>query len=141
MENEKNYNASSLMPVFVLILGGAMLAVFRLFGALDRRAIYGAALGCCSCIINLLLLHAVITRASAASSQEEAARIMQRSVPPRMLLVCFTFYFGFTLPIFNPVAVAVPFLFPRLSALLMKGAMPMWSLLRSKLPHRKAEDN
>ena len=57
---------------------------------------------------------------------------MRPSVPPRLLLICVAFYLGFTLPAFNPIAVVVPFAFPRLSALLLQGVAPSFRFLRNK---------
>lgn len=59
-------------------------------------------------------------------------QIAKASVPPRLLLICVAFYLGFTLPAFNPIAVVVPFAFPRLSALLLQGVAPSFRFLRNK---------
>ena len=121
-----------LLPICVLVCGGAMIGVFRLLGKLDNTVLYGTALGCGACILNLLLLRFAMTRAAAATSPEAAQQIAKASVPPRLLLICVPFYLGFTLPVFNPIAVVVPFIFPRLSALLLQGVAPSFRFLRNK---------
>lgn len=113
-------------------LGGAMIGVFRLLGKLDDSVLYGAALGCGICILNLFLLRFTMNRAAAATSPQAAQQIAKASVPPRLLLICVAFYLGFTLPVFNPIAVVVPFAFPRLSALLLQGVAPSFRFLRNK---------
>ena len=73
-----------------------------------------------------------MNRAAAAASPQAAQQIAKASVPPRLLLICVAFYLGFTLPVFNPIAVVVPFAFPRLSALLLQGVAPSFRFLRNK---------
>ena len=90
------------------------------------------ALGCGICILNLFLLRFTMNRAAAATSPQAAQQIAKASVPPRLLLICVAFYLGFTLPVFNPIAVVVPFAFPRLSALLLQGVAPSFRFLRNK---------
>ena len=121
-----------LMPFCVLACGCAMLGVFRLLGKLDRSVLYGAALGCGVCIVNLVLLHVVMKRAASAETPEAAQQIIKSGVPARMLLICAAFYVGFTFPAFHPVAVVVPFVFPRLSAMLLSGMVPSFRFLCEK---------
>ena len=121
MESQKEQALHPLLlPLCVLVCGGAMIGVFRLLGKLDDSVLYGAALGCGICILNLFLLRFTMNRAAAATSPQAAQQIAKASVPPRLLLICVAFYLGFTLPVFNPIAVVVPFAFPRLSALLLQ---------------------
>lgn len=125
MESQKEQALHPLLlPLCVLVCGGAMIGVFRLLGKLDDSVLYGAALGCGICILNLFLLRFAMNRAAAAASPQAAQQIAKASVPPRLLLICVAFYLGFTLPVFNPIAVVVPFAFPRLSALLLQGVPP-----------------
>ena len=119
-----------LLPLCVLVCGGAMIGVFRLLGKLDDSVLYGTALGCGVCILNLFLLRFAMNRAAAAASPQAAQQIVKASVPPRLLLICVAFYLGFTLPVF--IAVVVPFAFPRLSALLLQGVAPSFRFLRNK---------
>ena len=51
-----------LLPLCVLVCGGAMIGVFRLLGKLDDSVLYGAALGCGICILNLFLLILISTQ-------------------------------------------------------------------------------
>lgn len=121
-----------LLPLCVLVCGGAMIGVFRLLGKLDHTVLYGAALGCGVCIINLFLLRFAMQRSAAAETSQAAQQIANASVPPRLLLICVAFYLGFTLPVFNPIAVVIPFAFPRLSALLLRSTAPSFRFLRNK---------
>ncbi len=131
MQNEQKQHPL-LLPLCVLVCGGAMIGVFRLLGKLDNTVLYGAALGCGVCIVNLFLLRFAMRRASAAETPQAAQQIANASVPPRLLLICLAFYFGFTLPQLNPIAVVLPFAFPRLSALLLRGTAPSYRFLRDK---------
>ncbi len=131
MQNEQKLHPL-LLPLCVLVCGGAMIGVFRLLGKLDNTVLYGAALGCGVCIVNLFLLRFAMRRASAAETPQAAQQIANASVPPRLLLICLAFYFGFTLPQLNPIAVVLPFAFPRLSALLLRGTAPSYRFLRDK---------
>lgn len=133
MESQKEQALHPLLlPLCVLVCGGTMIGVFRLLGKLDDSVLYGAALGCGICILNLFLLRFAMNRAAAATSPQAAQQIAKASVPPRLLLICVAFYLGFTLPVFNPIAVVVPFAFPRLSALLLQGVAPSFRFLRNK---------
>ena len=105
MESQKEQALHPLLlPLCVLVCGGAMIGVFRLLGKLDDSVLYGAALGCGVCILNLFLLRFTMNRAAAAASPQAAQQIAKASVPPRLLLICVAFYLGFTLPVINPPA-------------------------------------
>ena len=73
MESQKEQALHPLLlPLCVLVCGGAMIGVFRLLGKLDDSVLYGAALGCGICILNLFLLRFTMTRAAAAASPQAA---------------------------------------------------------------------
>ena len=79
-----------LLPLCVLVCGGAMIGVFRLLGKLDDSVLYGAALGCGVCILNLFLLRFTMNRAAAATSPQArcapttaVVRVRERRLPPR----------------------------------------------------------
>ncbi len=68
MESQKEQALHPLLlPLCVLVCGGAMIGVFRLLGKLDDSVLYGAALGCGICILNLFLLRFTMNRAAAAA--------------------------------------------------------------------------
>ena len=86
MESQKEQALHPLLlPLCVLVCGGAMIGVFRLLGKLDDSVLYGAALGCGICILNLFLLRFTMNRAAAATSPQAAQQIAKASVPPRLL--------------------------------------------------------
>ena len=63
MESQKEQALHPLLlPLCVLVCGGAMIGVFRLLGKLDDSVLYGAALGCGVCILNLFLLILISTQ-------------------------------------------------------------------------------
>ena len=94
MESQKEQALHPLLlPLCVLVCGGAMIGVFRLLGKLDDSVLYGAALGCGICILNLFLLRFTMNRAAAAASPQAAQQIAKASVPPRLLLICVIFCF------------------------------------------------
>lgn len=83
MESQKEQALHPLLlPLCVLVCGGAMIGVFRLLGKLDDSVLYGAALGCGVCILNLFLLRFTMNRAAAATSPQAAQQIAKASVPP-----------------------------------------------------------
>lgn len=93
MESQKEQALHPLLlPLCVLVCGGAMIGVFRLLGKLDDSVLYGAVLGCGVCILNLFLLRFAMNRAAAAASPQAAQQIAKASVPPRLLLICVAFY-------------------------------------------------
>ena len=54
MESQKEHALHPLLlPLCVLVCGGAMIGVFRLLGKLDASVLYGAALGCGVCMLKL----------------------------------------------------------------------------------------
>lgn len=75
MESQKEQALHPLLlPLCVLVCGGAMIGVFRLLGKLDDSVLYGAALGCGVCILNLFLLRFTMNRAAAATSPRPPSR-------------------------------------------------------------------
>lgn len=125
--------ASRLMILCILLLSGAMLWVFRLFHVTGNEVLYGTLLGTGCSLLNLILLQLTLSAAGEISSENnDATQLVKRSVTARLLITCICFYIGFTMPLFNKIAVVLPFVFPRLSALLLKNAAPVWQFARTR---------
>ncbi len=82
MESQKEQALHPLLlPLCVLVCGGAMIGVFRLLGKLDDSVLYGTALGCGICILNLFLLRFTMNRAAAATSPQAAPVFQSKKSP------------------------------------------------------------
>ncbi len=127
-----------------LFLTALMLLVFVLLGRFDMTVLLGALLGAFFAVLNFFLMGLSVQRAAdnmngvtlspedenaetdadedtgaeqkqkLSPASEKARRQMQVSYSLRMLMLVAAAVLGLLLPCFHPLAVVIPFLFPRL---------------------------
>lgn len=97
-----------------LLLSVVMELVFWAVGAMDYTVPLGNLLGVTASLLNFFLMG--LTIQSAVGLEEKAASAkLKLSQLLRMLMVLVLAVLGLVLPCFHPVAVLVPFFFPRIA--------------------------
>lgn len=99
---------------FTIILSVFMEAVFLIIGKWDLTVLFGNILGAAAAVGNFLLLG--LTVQSAVLKEEKDARnLIKLSQTLRFFLLIAVAVVGYLVPIFNPIAVVIPLLFPRIA--------------------------
>lgn len=98
----------------VLLMSVLMQAVFLIIGRWDYTVLLGNLLGGGISVLNFLLMGLSVQRA--VKLDEKGARsVVRTSQSLRMVLVFAVVAVGAALPCFNPWAVVIPILFPRIA--------------------------
>lgn len=105
------------MTVYVtavsLVLSGIMQAVFLALGFWDLYVLFGNILGIIAAVGNFFLMGLTVQNAL-GKDKKEAAKIVKLSQSGRLFMLFAVALIGFLVPIFNIVAVVIPFIFPRI---------------------------
>jgi uncharacterized MnhB-related membrane protein len=101
------------LSIGVIIMSVIMVAIFAALGKFDYKVVTGAALGTLVTIANYLFLAFSIERISQKDDVNNGKSIMTFSYFIRLAVIAVTIIIAIKLPIFNYIAVALPFLFPR----------------------------
>ena len=105
---------SAYIASLVLILSILMQAVFLLIGKWDYSVLLGNVLSAAAAIGNFLLLGLTVQRA-VTKDEKDARQLMKLSQTYRLLGLLVVAVIGFALPLFHPLAVVIPLLFPRIA--------------------------
>ena len=99
---------------FVFIFSLLMQSVFLVSGHWDIKVLFGNILGFAAAVGNFLLLG--ITVQSAITKEEKDAKaLIKLSQSLRLIMMFAVALIGYLVPIFNIIAVILPFLFPRIA--------------------------
>lgn len=102
------------VAAFSLIFSVLMNAVFLALGKWDLTVLFGNLLGYFGAVVNFFLM--CLTVQSAVLKEEKEARdLVKLSQTLRMIFLMIIAVIGYAVPVFNIIAVVIPFLFPRLS--------------------------
>lgn len=94
-----------------------MEAVFLIVKAWDYTVLLGNLLGLVAVTLNFLLMG--ITVQNAVTKEEKDAKSLMKLSQSGRLFMMFAFALvGYLVPVFNAIAVVVPFLFPRIAIML-----------------------
>ncbi len=99
-------------------LSVVMLLIYFLSGQFSWHVVASAVLGGSWAVANFFLMGLTVQKA--AQDDARAKNLMQFSYSLRMLFSALVMILGFTVPIFEPIAVVAPLLFPRLTILGMQ---------------------
>ncbi len=102
------------MAIGVLIMTAIMVAVFALIGKFSYKVITGALLGATVTIINHLFLTYSVVRIVEKEDAGNGKSFMKLSYLIRLAIIAATIIIAIKVPVFNYIAVAIPFLFPRI---------------------------
>jgi len=109
VKQETRYIAS-----FVLIFSVLMQAVFLVIGKWNSTVLLGNLLSAAAAIANFLLLGLTVQRA-VTKDEKDARSLMKLSQTYRLLGLLVIAVIGFAVPVFHPLAVILPLLFPRIA--------------------------
>ncbi len=109
--------------IFSVIFSVLMQSVYLCIGKWDITVLYGNLLGVFGAVGNFFLMGLTVQKAL-GKEQKEIKNMMKLSQMLRMLILFAVALVGYLVPVFNLVAVVIPFIFPRvavtLRALLIK---------------------
>ena len=107
-------NETAYIASFVFIFSLLMQSVFLVSGHWDITVLFGNILGFAAAVGNFLLLG--ITVQSAITKEEKDAKaLIKLSQSLRLIMMFAVALIGYLVPIFNIIAVILPFLFPRIA--------------------------
>jgi len=99
---------------FSLILSVFMEAVFLIIGKWELSVLFGNILGAATAVGNFLLL-GITVQSAVLKEEKEARNLIKLSQTLRFFLLIVIAIIGYLVPIFNPIAVIIPLLFPRIA--------------------------
>ena len=103
--------------VFVLILSVLMQSVFLITGKWDYTVLLGNLLGGLAAAGNFLLMGLTV-QSALGKEEKEAKNTMKLSQSMRLLMMFVVALIGYLVPVFNIIAVVIPFIFPRIAVAL-----------------------
>ena len=105
---------TTFIAAFTLIFSAIMQSVFLIIGKWDYTVLLGNLLGIVAAVGNFLLMGITVQNAL-GKEEKDAKNLMKFSQSMRLLLLFVFALAGYLIPVFNTVAVIVPFLFPRIA--------------------------
>ena len=105
------------ITAFVIIFSVLMQSVFLIIGKWDVEVLFGNILGAVAAVGNFFLMGLTV-QASLEKEEKEAKNIIKLSQSARLFLLFGVALAGYLIPIFNIIAVVIPFLFPRIAVML-----------------------
>ena len=105
------------IAAFVVIFSVLMQSVFLIIGKWDFEVLFGNVLGAAAAVGNFFLMGLTV-QASLEKEEKEAKNIIKLSQSARLFLLFGVALAGYLIPVFNIIAVVIPFLFPRIAVML-----------------------
>ena len=105
------------IAAFVIIFSVLMQSVFLIIGKWDVEVLFGNILGAVAAVGNFFLMGLTV-QASLEKEEKEAKNIIKLSQSARLFLLFGVSLAGYLIPVFNIIAVVIPFLFPRIAVML-----------------------
>lgn len=108
---------TAIVASFTLIFSALMQAAFLVLKKWDMTVLYGNLLGAVFAVLNFLLMGITVQKAVIMDAKD-AKTLMKVSQSGRLCMLFVVALIGHLLPVFNLVAVAIPFIFPRIAIML-----------------------
>ncbi|MBQ2676805.1 MAG: hypothetical protein IJF54_05350 [Clostridia bacterium] len=108
---------TAYIAAFTVILSALMQSVFLIIGKWDYTVLLGNTMGIIAAAGNFLLM-GITVQSALGKEQKQAADIMKLSQTLRMLLLFVIALIGYLVPVFNVIAVIIPYIFPRIAVAL-----------------------
>ena len=108
---------TAYIAVWTLIFSLIMQAVFLIIGKWDYTVLLGNILGYAAILINFLVMGIGVQKA-VSKDEKDAKSVMKISQSFWMFFLFIVAIIGHVAPIFNLIAVVIPFLFPRIAVML-----------------------
>lgn len=102
------------IAALVFILSILMQSVFLIAGVWDIKVLLGNILGFIASVGNFLLM-GITVQTAVEKEEKDAKNLMKASQSLRLLMMFLIALIGYLVPIFNTIAVIIPFLFPRIA--------------------------
>ena len=102
------------VALVTLVLSALMQSVFLIIGKWDYTVLLGNLLGGVTAVLNFFLMGLTIQSALSIDVKDAKSR-MKLSQMLRNLLMFVTAIMGYVVPVFNLIAVIIPYLFPRIA--------------------------
>ena len=101
---------------FVVLLSVLMQAVFLVIGRWDYTVLLGNVLSGSVAVLNFLLMGITVQKA-VMKEEKEAKDLMKLSQTLRLFMMLVFALIGYIIPVFNLLAVIIPYLFPRVAVM------------------------
>lgn len=108
---------TAYVAAFTLIFSAIMQSVYLIIGKWDYTVILGNLLGATAAVSNFLIMGISVQNAL-GKEEKDAKNIMKLSQSMRLLMLFIFALVGYLVPVFNIVAVVIPFIFPRIAVTL-----------------------
>lgn len=108
-------NETAYIASFVFIFSLLMQSIFLISGFWDIKVLLGNILGFAAAVGNFLLLGITIQNAVGKEDEKDAKSLIKLSQSLRLLMMFAVALIGYLVPVFNIIAVIIPFLFPRIA--------------------------
>ena len=108
---------TAYITVFTIIFSMLMQAVFLIVQKWDYTVLLGNILGIVAVVLNFLLMGITVQNA-VLKEEKDAKNLMKLSQTGRLFMMFVFALVGYLVPVFNAIAVVIPFLFPRIAIML-----------------------
>ncbi len=105
---------TAYITVFTIIFSVLMQAVFLVLQKWDYTVLLGNLLGIVAVVSNFLLMGITVQNA-VLKEEKDAKNLMKLSQTGRLFMMFVFALIGYLVPVFNAIAVVIPFLFPRIA--------------------------
>ena len=105
---------TSYVLIFTVILSVLMQSIFLIIGKWDYTVLLGNMLGIIAAVGNFFVM-GINIQSALGREEKEAKNLIKLSQTLRMLALFVIAMIGYLVPVFNIVAVIIPYLFPRIS--------------------------
>ncbi len=103
------------IAVFVLAFSIIMQAIYLCLGYWDYTILLGNLWGAILAVVNHFVMGLFIQKAISKADPDEAKKVIKNSMSMRFAALLLLMIIGMVIPIFNPIAVAIPLIFPSLA--------------------------
>ena len=104
------------IAVVAIILSVLMQSVFLVIGKWTIAHLLGNVLGAFAAVLNFFLMGITVQKA-VVKEEKEAKDLMKVSQTLRLFMMFFFALIGYFVPVFNLLAVIIPYLFPRIGVM------------------------
>lgn len=108
---------TAYITTFTVIFSMLMQAVFLIIQKWDYTVLLGNLLGIIAVVLNFFLM-GITVQTAVAKEEKEAKNLIKLSQSGRLFMMFAFALIGYLVPVFNAVAVVIPFLFPRIAIML-----------------------
>jgi len=105
---------TGFIAAFTLILSLLMQSVFLIIGKWDYTVLLGNLLGYLAAVGNFFLLGLTV-QSAVEKEEKDAKNLMKLSSTLRLLMMFVIAIIGYAVPVFNVIAMIIPYLFPRIA--------------------------